>query len=368
MKEQLCQGAIISGVVATSPASVSRGAMIKQGQIDNTSMKPAYTVRDVPVYGDLMLSPMAGFSDKPYRLICREYGSAMSYTEFVSVEGILRENERTGQMLAFDRSERPMVFQIFGNDEDKIEAAARRIEALGPDIIDLNMGCSVPKVAGRGSGAALLKEPAKIGRIFTRLARTLSAPVTGKIRLGWDENSLNYLDVARIMEDSGASLIAVHGRTKAQAYNGQANWQAIAEIKQAVSIPVIGNGDVRCVADIERMKRETGCDGVMIARAAIGNPWIFQRKDIEQVTLAEKSALIRRHLSLMLEFYGRERGLVLFRKHIVKYVRGLAHIAQVKAKLVTCTEPEEFIALMNAYEAEAEERAAARWEEVAMAA
>jgi nifR3 family TIM-barrel protein len=319
-------------------------------------VKPAFWVRDIPIYGDLILSPMAGFSDKPYRLICREYGSAMSYTEFVSVDGILHFNARTGQMLDFDPSERPMVFQIFGSDEDKIEAAARQIEELGPDIIDLNMGCSVPKVSGRGAGAALLKEPAKIGRIFARLTRALSVPVTGKIRLGWDQDSLNYLEVARTLEDSGAALIAVHGRTKAQAYNGEANWEAIAEIKQRVSIPVIGNGDVRCVADIDRIKRHTGCDGVMIARAAIGNPWIFQRKDIEQVTLAEKSALIRRHLKLMLDFYGQERGLVLFRKHVVKYVRGLAHIAVVKARLVTCTEPEEFIDLMNRYEAEAAER------------
>lgn len=325
---------------------------------------PPFRVGDIPVYGDLILSPMAGFSDKPYRLICREYGSAMSYTEFVSADGILYANDRTWQMLDFETSERPMVFQIFGSDEDRIEAAARRIEELGPDIIDLNMGCSVPKVSGRGAGAALLKDPAKIGRIFARLSRALTVPVTGKIRLGWDDSSLTYLEVARAMEDNGAALIAVHGRTKAQAYNGQANWAAIAEIKQAVNIPVIGNGDVRSVADIERIKAETGCDAVMIARAAIGNPWIFQRKDNEQVTLAEKSALIRRHLQLMLEFYGRERGLVLFRKHVVKYVRGLAHIAQVKARLVTCTEPEEFIALMNAYETEAAGRAAAAGEEL----
>ncbi|MBE7474497.1 MAG: tRNA dihydrouridine synthase DusB [Anaerolineales bacterium] len=330
---------------------------MKTPEINFIQPKPTFMIRHIPVYGDLILSPMAGFSDKPYRLICREYGSAMSYTEFVSVDGILHGNERTGQMLEFDPSERPMTFQIFGSDEVKIEEAARRIEQLGPDIIDLNMGCSVPKVSGRGAGAALLREPAKIGRIFARLTRALSVPVTGKIRLGWDQQSLNYLEVAKTLEDNGAALIAVHGRTKAQAYNGQANWDAIAEIKAAVKIPVIGNGDVTCVADIERIKRHTGCDGVMIARAAIGNPWIFQRKDIHQITLAEKSALIRRHLDLMLDFYGEERGLILFRKHVVKYVRGLAHIAQVKAQLVTCTRPEEFIALMNQYEDEAGDRA-----------
>jgi nifR3 family TIM-barrel protein len=318
---------------------------------------PHFKIRDIPVYGDVILSPMAGFSDKPYRLICREYGSAMSYTEFVSANGILHGNERTLEMLRFNSSEHPtVVFQIFGHDESILAEAARKIEQLGPDIIDLNMGCSVKKVFAKGSGAALLKAPAKIGRIFARLTRDLSIPVTGKIRLGWDDDSLNYLEVAKIMEDNGAALIAVHGRTKAQAYRGQANWDAIAEIKQAVSIPVIGNGDVRTVADIERIKKHTHCDGVMIGRAAIGNPWIFQRKDIHEVTLAEKATLIQRHLDLMLEFYGEKRGLILFRKHIVKYIRRMAHSAKVRAKLVTCTRPEEFIALINTYEAEAAAR------------
>lgn len=325
-----------------------------------TPTTPTFYVQNIPVYGDVILSPMAGFSDLPYRLICREYGSAMSYTEFVSADGILHESERTFEMLKFAPSESPMVFQIFGSDEKLLEEAARKIEQLGPDIIDLNMGCSVRKVAGRGAGAALLRDPAKIGRIFRRLSRALSVPVTGKIRLGWDSDSLNYLDVLRAMEDNGAALVAVHGRTKAQAYNGAANWDAIAEIKQAAGIPVIGNGDVQAAADIDRMKQHTGCDAVMVARTAIGNPWIFQRKDIQNVTLAEKAALIYRHLDLMLDFYGEERGLVLFRKHVVKYVRGLSHIAQVKARLVTCTRPEEFIELMNQYEADAAAREAAR--------
>lgn len=318
---------------------------------------PTFWVRDIPVYGHVILSPMAGYSDKPYRLICREYGSAMSYSEFVSADGILHSSERTFQMLRFDPTERPVVFQIFGSKEDILVEAAQRIESLGPDIIDLNMGCSVRKVSGRGSGAALLKEPAKIGRIFQRLTQSLTVPVTGKIRLGWDGDSLNYLEVAKVLEDNGAALIAVHGRTREQAYNGAANWEAIAEIKQAVSIPVIGNGDVKTAADIDRMRDYTGCDAVMIARAAIGNPWIFQHKDIDEVTLAEKSALIHRHLGLMLEFYGEQRGLVLFRKHIIKYMRGLSHVGPVRVRLMTCTRPEEFIALMEEYEAGVEERA-----------
>ncbi len=315
------------------------------------SPAPAFWVRDIPVYGDLILSPMAGFSDKPYRLICRQFGSAMSYTEFVSADGLLHSFDRLRPKLEFDPVERPMVFQIFGSDEEILERAARKIEALGPDIIDINMGCSVKKVSGKGAGAGLLKDPRKIGRIFARLTRALSVPVTGKIRLGWDDQSLNYLEVVRAMEENGAALVAVHGRTKMQGYKGRANWDAIAEIKQAVSIPVIGNGDVSTVADIERMKQVTGCDGVMIGRAAIGNPWIFQRKDIHQVTLEEKIALIYRHLALMLDFYGPDYGLVLFRKHVAKYVRGLSHISRIKQQLMTCTRAEDFVALIQAYEA-----------------
>jgi nifR3 family TIM-barrel protein len=313
--------------------------------------QPTFYVRDVPVYGDLILSPMAGFSDMPFRLICREFGSAMSYTEFVSAEAVLHGNEKTQRMLRFEPSESPMVMQFFGCDEDNLEEAARRLEALGPDIIDLNMGCSVNNVAGRGAGAGLLRDPAKIGRIFTRLTKTVSVPVTGKIRLGWDDEMRNYREVARVLEDSGASLIAVHGRTKAQAYSGQADWDAIAEVKRSVSIPVVGNGDVRTIADIERIKRHTGCDAVMIGRAAIGNPWIFQRRDRDQVGLVDQTALVRRHLALMLEFYGRERGLILFRKHVVKYVKGVHGAADLHQRMVTCEEADEFVDLIAEWEA-----------------
>lgn len=315
--------------------------------------QPSFYVRDVPVYGDLILAPMAGFSDMPFRLICREYGSAMSYTEFVAAEAVLHGNAKTLHMLAFQPCESPMVMQFFGSDENALEAAARRLEELGPDIIDLNMGCSVKNVSGRGAGAGLLRDPDKIGRIFARLTRAVSTPVTGKIRLGWDDDSRNYRQVARVLEDNGAALIAVHGRTKAQLYQGQADWDAIAEVKQAVKIPVIGNGDVRTVADIERIRRHTGCDAVMIGRAAIGNPWIFQRRDRSSVTPVDQAALVRRHLALMLSFYGRGRGLVLFRKHVVKYIKGVPGAADLHLRMMTCVEADEFIDLI----AEWEERA-----------
>ncbi|BCX02538.1 MAG: tRNA-dihydrouridine synthase [Candidatus Roseilinea sp.] len=299
-------------------------------------MQPTFYVRDIPVYGDLILSPMDGFSDLPYRLICREYGSAMSYTEFTACEAILRDAKPALRQLDYHPSEKPqLTFQIFDSDEDRIVACAQKIERLGPGIIDLNMGCSVSSVSGRGAGAGLLRDPQKIGRIFNRMSKAVRVPVTGKIRLGWDAKSRNYIEVAKILEDNGASLIAVHGRTKEQAYKGVADWDAIAEVKQAVRIPVIGNGDVKTVADIARIKAHTGCDGVMIGRAAIGNPWIFQRKDRHEVTVEEVIVLLKRHLRAMIEYYG-DHGLILFRKHAVKYMQGMPHVAALRAQLVTC--------------------------------
>jgi nifR3 family TIM-barrel protein len=286
----------------------------------------------------------------PFRVLCREYGSAMSYTEFVAVEAVIYAARKAMRMFDYAAQEKPqMSFQVFGADEDKIVLAAQKLEALQPGIIDLNMGCSVPNVSGRGAGAGLLRDPAKIGRIFNRLSRCLSVPVTGKIRLGWDSQTRNYVEVARTLEDNGASLIAVHGRTKEMKYTGQADWDAIGEVKRAVRVPVIGNGDVKTAADIDRMKAHTGCDGVMIGRAAIGNPWIFQRRDRDQVTVHEMVQLQKRHLQLMVDYYG-DYGLVLFRKHAVRYIIGLPGAAELRHQLVTCQSPAHFLELIQAFE------------------
>jgi nifR3 family TIM-barrel protein len=212
----------------------------------------------------------------------------------------------------------------------------------GPDIIDINMGCYVKSISERGAGSGMLRDPDKIAQLFRRLSAVLRLPVTGKIRLGWDDASRNHVENAKRLEDNGASLIAVHGRTKAQGYNGSADWDAIAEVKQAVKIPVIGNGDVKTAADVVRIRAHTGCDGVMIGRAAIGNPWIFAGKDREQVTLEEKIALMRRHLDLNLDFYGPKSGLVLFRKHAARYIRDLPNEADLRAPLLTAETVEEF--------------------------
>jgi nifR3 family TIM-barrel protein len=315
---------------------------------------PSFVVRDVPVYGDLILAPMAGFSDVPYRIICREYGSAMSYTEFASVEGVMGQARRTRRTLAFSPTERPVVFQIFGADVDLIVQSCRRVQEWGPDIIDINLGCSTPKISGRGAGAGLLCDPTKIGRIFTQLTQAVHVPVTAKIRLGWDNASRNYVQVAHILEDSGASLITVHGRTRAQNYGDPADWDAVAQVKQSVKVPVIGNGDVTCVDDIERIKRHTGCDGVMIGRAAMGNPWIFQRRDWDQISFAEKTAMLRRHLAAMVDFYGEGIGVILFRKHIVRYLRGLDHVTPTRTRLLTCGTAEQVLQALEAFELQVE--------------
>ena len=297
---------------------------------------PAFSVGNVPIYGDLILAPLAGYSDQPYRCICRRLGSAMSYTQFVSANGFLHGDSRTRDPLRFDPQERPIVFQVSGGDPVPIVEACKRLEELEPDIIDVNMGCPADRICRKGGGAALLREPAKIAHIFSSLTKELSTPVAGKIRLGWDRDSLNYLEVARILEDNGASLVSVHGRTRSENYGSPADWDAIAQVKQSVHIPVLSNGDVRCVEDIQRIKAHTGCDGVMIGRGAIGNPWLFQKRDLIKVSLDERLEMILYHLSQMVTFYGERRGVLSFRKHLVRYLRGLPGASQVRRQLMAC--------------------------------
>ncbi len=223
---------------------------------------------------------------------------------------------------------------------------ALRLQEQGPDIIDINLGCSAKTVSGRGAGAGLLRTPLKVARIFRRLSRALEIPLTGKIRLGWDDTSRNYRLIARIIAENGGQMIAVHGRTKAQGYRGEADWDAIAEIQAAVEIPVIGNGDVRTPGDIQQMKTHTGCPAVMIARGAIGNPWIFAGLDRAEVTQTQVRSTMLKHLDRMLQFYGQERGLVLFRKHASRYLSPYRLPDAVRKRLLTCQKPEEFTQLL----------------------
>lgn len=308
------------------------------------SSDPTFFVGDIPIFGDVILSPMTGYSDVPYRAICRAYGSAMHYTEFVPVEALGKQHDPSNKFwkrLDQQNGETPMVFQIFGNDPQLILKVAQRIEKMEPDIIDINMGCSTRRVSGRGAGVGMMKTPELIAETFRLLSTHLTIPVTGKIRLGWEGNQ-NYVEVGRILEDNGAQLVAMHGRTKEQKYTGTADWDAIAELKQAVSIPVIGNGDVIEPEDIDRMKAYTGCDAVMIGRGAIGNPWIFSRKSRASLTYAELFEAIRIHLTEMLSYHGNPNGLFLFRKHFKKYVQNIGPFESLMEKFMQAATHEQF--------------------------
>ena len=281
---------------------------------------PTFHVRDVPIYGDTILAPMDGYSDWPFRSVCRALGSAMSYTEFVKVEKILsRRSKEPAKRLYYEQIERPITFQIYGDDPDLLFKAALKVQTLNPDIIDINMGCPAKSIADRGAGVGMMPTPLKIARTFRKLTAALRVPVTGKIRLGWDRNK-NYKLIARIVEENGGSLIAIHGRTKEQRYSGNADWDAIAEVKSLVKIPVIGSGDIKAVADIRRMKAYTGCDAVMIGRAAIANPWIFAGFDREHVPPELLQQTVHEHLQKSIQFYGEEDGQRLFRKYAVQYL------------------------------------------------
>ena len=280
---------------------------------------PRFFIREIPIHGEAILAPMDGYSDWPFRSICRALGSAMSYTEFVKVEKILSRSKEPAKRLYFEEAELPVTFQIYGDDPDLILKAALKVQVWKPDIIDINMGCPAKSIADRGAGVGMMPTPLKIARTFRKLTSALKVPITGKIRLGWDHNK-NYKLIARIVEEEGGALIAIHGRTKEQRYSGEADWDAIAEVKAAVKIPVTGSGDVRRVADIQRMKEHTNCDAVMIGRSAISNPWIFAGYDREQVPAELVRETIREHLEKSIQFYGEEDGQRLFRKYAVHYL------------------------------------------------
>ena len=312
----------------------------------NETRTPNFYIRDVPIYGDRILAPMDGYSDWPFRSICRALGSAMSYTEFIKVEKILSRSKEPAKRMYFEEVERPITFQIYGDEPDLILKAALVVEKKNPDVIDLNMGCPAKSIADRGAGVGMMPTPLRIARTFRKLVKNLKVPVTGKIRMGWDRNQNNKL-IARIVEEEGGSLIAIHGRTKEQRYSGDANWDAIAEVKSLVKIPVIGSGDVKTVADIQRMKQHTNCDAVMIGRAAIANPWIFAGLDREQVPAELLHQTVREHLQKSVQFYGEEDGQRLFRKYAVQYLLLRTLDRDARKEILKERPSGEFLELLN---------------------
>lgn len=305
-----------------------------------------FYIGKIPVRGDLILAPMDGITDSPFRCLARRFGSSLSYTEFINAIDVIHWHPHLDERLVFREEERPLVLQLLDNDPDRLEYATGYLLKYRPDILDVNLGCCAKSVSGRGAGAGLLRDPIKVAEIIHRLSR-FNIPITAKIRLGWDDTNRNYLEIAKVVEENGGKLLAVHARTRQQTYTGQADWDAIAEVKQAVGIPVIGNGDVRTITDIETIKKHTGCDGVMIARAALGNPWIFSRIDRQSIAPAEVLRVMLDHLSDMLAFYGAERGLTYFRKHTVAYLHPYSLSSEIRTRLLTCPDPADFIHLLQ---------------------
>ena len=287
----------------------------------------------------VILSPMAGFSDSPYRRICRKAGSALSFTEFVSTDNLFRGTVKAIEMFRFTEEERPVIFQVFGNSEMVILKACMRLLPLQPDGIDLNMGCSVKKVAHKGSGAGLLKEPQKVERILSSLVKETGLPISAKIRLGWDENQLNYLDILDAVEQAGCWAISVHGRTRKQRYTGHADWSAIARLKRKAEIPVFGNGDVKSRAEAYQKMSGSGVDAILVGRGAIGNPWLFGDDNKNRLSLAERMPLIAEHLAAMVEFYDLPFGVIMFRKHLLRYLEGIELPDQMRSKLLKLEKP-----------------------------
>jgi tRNA-dihydrouridine synthase B len=312
----------------------------------NQEPAPAFCIRDVPIYGDAILAPMDGYSDWPFRSLCRELGSAMSYTEFVKVEKVLSKSKQPAKKLYFEEAERPVTFQLYGDNPDAIVEAALRVQDWGPNIIDINMGCPAKSISDRGAGVGMMRTPLKIARTFRKLTSKLKVPVTGKMRLGWEKNR-NYRLIARIVEECGGSLIAIHGRTKEQSYSGHADWDAIAEVKSLVKIPVIGSGDVKTFADIARMKQYTGCDAVMIGRTAIANPWIFSGLDRDQVPPEQVRQTVQDHLERSVGFYGEEDGQRLFRKYAVQYLLMQTLSRETRKRILQKNPTGEFLRMLN---------------------
>ena len=318
------------------------------------TMKIGNFTFDAPVF----LAPMAGVTDTAYRIIAHDMGCPLCYAEMVSCQGIHYRNERTLTMLESEFGERPLAMQLFANSPDMAAEAARYVEELGTaDILDFNMGCPAPKIVKNGEGSALMLAPDKVYEILSAIRRAVKMPVTVKMRKGWDDEHVNVLEIARIAEAAGVDAIAVHGRTREQFYSGNADWEIIAKVKQAVKVPVIANGDVRTCQDLQKILEVTGADGVMIGRGAQGNPWIFKRlthylrtgEILPQPTMQERAEVIIRHLDLLLKYKGDYIGPREMRKHATWYTRGITHGAILRDKFNHAEKRQDFIDIIHEY-------------------
>ena len=313
-----------------------------------------WKIGNVKISNQIVLAPMAGISDSAFRRITKEMGCGLVVAEMVSDKAILYGSQKTIDMLYMKDEERPISQQIFGSDKESFVYAAKYIEQhMHPDIIDINMGCPVPKVATRAqAGSALLKDPNKVYEIVKAVVDSVNVPVTVKIRSGWDEKSINALEIAKVVEKAGASAITVHPRTRSQGYSGKANWDIIKQIKDNVHIPVIGNGDIKTCYDAKKMLVETGCDAVMIGRGLLGNPWLIKEcldyldgKEVKEITIEERLDMILKHFNYLLDFQPEKTAVLKMRTHIGYYLKGI--LKEYKQRFMKITTKEEFINLVN---------------------
>ena len=315
-------------------------------------------IGNVTLENKLILAPMAGVSDLPFRLLCREQGAGLVCMEMVSAKAILYKNRNTEELLTIDPKEHPVSLQLFGSDPDIISEIAKQIEERPFDILDLNMGCPVPKVVNNGDGSALMKNPRLAGEIIEKTARAIKKPLTVKIRKGFDDAHVNAVELAHIAQESGAAAVAVHGRTREQYYAGHADWDIIRQVKEAVSIPVIGNGDIRTPEDVAAMAEQTGCDGYMIARGAEGNPWIFRQilhyfetgEHLSRPDFSEVTEMLLRHAKMQIDCKGDYTGIREIRKHAAWYTAGYRNSSKLRGRINEVENYEQLEALFREVE------------------